>query len=180
MLFFELFPLFVAVVSLIVAVVLLRLNAKLARRNELFVAATSSYLLFEDPWAMQAAILAALTTDQDVRHDAVAALKSIARVPDPLLPSLLAADGNRVSPLHDRAALEAAVLVGRRAVHLATLIDRFDGNLHELRQDLARQAPRYERALRDGRRLDIGPFAGLDRAVVHRLNRVLMRNASLN
>ena len=173
MLFFELFPMFVALVCVIVMVTLVALNRQASRRSEFFTAAAASYLLYEDPWAMQAAILAALTADRDTRTDAIAALHAIARSPDPLIAPLLSADAERSSPLQAAPSLEASAVIGRRAAHLATLIVRFDGNVRGLRQDLVRQAPRYEHALKGRLPLDITPFTRLDPVAIERLARFM-------
>ena len=144
------------------ALVLVALNRQASQRGDFFSAATALYLLFEDPWAMQAAILGVLTADRDTRTAAIATLQAITRSPDRLVAPLLAADRERASPLQQAPALEAAAVVGRRSAHLATMIVRFDGNVQGIRADLARQAPRYARQLQDGMNLSMEPFTRLD------------------
>ncbi len=127
---------------------------------------------------MQAAILAALTADRDTRTMAIGALRAIARSPDPAVAPFLAADAGRESALHDRRPTEAAAVLGRRAAHLMTMIVRFDGNVRGLRQDLARQAPRYARALKEGVMPGMDPFTKLDPDALVQLTAFLKAQAA--
>lgn len=173
-LFFDLVPGLVTIACLVAAWLLLRQNRQADHRTSFFTAATALYLLYEDPWAMQGVLVAVLTADRDTREASLAALHAAAVNPSRLIDPLRAADVEGTSGLHGPSRLVAEGIVSRRAQRLHRAIERYDGHLTGLREDLAHRAPRFERALRTGVRVDAPPFSRLAAGALPLLATVLV------
>ena len=133
--------------------------------DEYFLAAASSYLLFNDLPARAAAVRAAATGA--LRDKMVAIALTLTQAPDTVMILLIMAD--RTRSLHKIPLPVAAEIIRDRAGDLMEQIENFKGGLVILRQQLHLEAPTYAIALGGFCRPNAAVFNGLDPNAMERL-----------
>jgi hypothetical protein len=144
----------VAAVSLLAGLVLIvaaawRWLSKGARLvNEYFLAAATSYFLFDDPHARLAAVVAGLTNAGEARDAVVAVLMAIEQMPDTMALLFIAAAPTNDPVLSGTSVQDLARIIRMRAGHVRSDMARSaDTSLVTLRQQLFQKRPEYEHAL---------------------------------
>ena len=137
-----------------------------------FLAAATSYFIFNDMAARRAAVLATAVADVPNRVRILSTLAALADPPEAVVVLFASAcvdpncDVRQISPR------ELATRIQNNLNHLNRDIVRFDGDAVALRRRLREKAPEYEHGLADLERPNPAVFSRLDPGALSRIERL--------